>query len=94
MEVMEKFKGNETPATVNTIQDDDEEDEVEVTFCIFFVFYSNFALQDVFRSCPEEVVCAVRKQLCPALRDMLQHGLLDPVKMMFGRIGQSHKLLF
>jgi len=34
--------------------------------------------EDVFRSCPEEIVAAVRKQLCPALRDLLQHGMLNP----------------
>ena len=36
-------------------------------------------LQDVFEHCPEEVVNAVRRYFCPALRDLIQHGLL-PVR--------------
>lgn len=36
-------------------------------------------LQDVFERCPEEVVNAVRRYFCPALRDLIQHGLL-PVR--------------
>ena len=31
--------------------------------------------------CHEEIVTCVRKDLCPALRDLLQHGLIDPVSV-------------
>jgi hypothetical protein len=33
-------------------------------------------VEDVFNECPEDVLNAVRKYFCPALRDLLQHGMM------------------
>ncbi len=36
-------------------------------------------VDDIFEQCHEEIVTCVRKDFCPALRNILQHGMIDPV---------------
>uniref|UniRef100_A0A914VCF6 RUN domain-containing protein n=2 Tax=Plectus sambesii TaxID=2011161 RepID=A0A914VCF6_9BILA len=44
-------------------------------------------VEDVFEKCHEEIVTAVRRDFCPALRDLLQHGLQDQTSVNSSGLG-------
>lgn len=42
----------------------------------------NSKILQVFKRSEEEVVAVVRKELCPAIRSLLEHGMNDAVKQI------------
>lgn len=65
-----KSKSDSGRSAIRLAEGDDDGDEVD----------------DVFSGNGEELVAAVRKILCPALRDLLQHGMTLPAAAKSGRL--------